>query len=116
MIKLFNHSHTRRTWEVFPGSRDQAIAFIKRYLEDQDMHDCDTCWEDRFELYDSDADDVTVFTAYYSGWSDGEKIYPVEIEQDDKEPLKVRLSTTYVNRKWEHYLTQLDPRRDYIIV
>lgn len=111
MIKIFK-SHN---WEVFDGTRDLAIKYILSYLEEMDFLDCDTCWEQYVELYDSEAEDITVFVAYYSGWSDGEKIYPVEIESDTKEKFKVRLNSSFVNVRWEHKLTQLDPKRDYII-
>lgn len=112
MIKIYKS----KNWEIFNGTREEAIKHITSYLEGMDCLDCDVCWEEYVELYDSDWDDITVFAAYYSGWENGEKIYPVEIEQDSKEAFKKRLSGAYVNRKWEHYLTKLDPRRDYIIV
>ena len=96
MIKIFKS----KNWEVFDGTREEAIEYITSYLEDKDYLDCDTCWEKYVELYDSDWDDITVFVAYYSGWENGEKICPVEIEPSPKEELKRRLSNSYVNIKW----------------
>ena len=107
MIKLFKN----KNWEVFGGTREEAIAHITKYLEAMDYLDCDTCWAEYVELYDSELSDITVFEAHYSGWENGEKLYPVSIEYESKEALKKRFSD-----KWGWYLTILDPTRDYIIV
>ena len=112
MIKIFKS----KNWERFDGSREQAIKHIKSYLESMDYEDCDNCWEEYVELYDSDTDEITVFAAYYSGWSNGQKIYPVEINIYEKEELKELLKETWGVKNWAYYLTQLDPKRDYIIV
>ena len=113
MVKIFIHNKSKH-WVQFPGTLAEAKQHVTNMFEEDDFLDCDNCWTSRVEIYDDSSDDITVMSAHYSGWGTDGKLYPVDIDECTKEEFK-RIKP-YAKWKWEHYLTQLDPRKDYIII